>query len=94
MKAYCKDILKEITHSLGRFLSILLIVAIGVAFFAGVKASVPDMKNSADHYFDQQNLHDIRLLSSMGFSENDVKAIRYQRTQCDLYHGFFSRKKQ
>lgn len=76
MKAYCKDILKEITHSLGRFLSILLIVAIGVAFFAGVKASVPDMKNSADHYFDQQNLHDIRLLSSMGFSENDVKAIR------------------
>lgn len=76
MKASIKDILREITHSLGRFLSILLIVAIGTAFFAGVKASVPDMKNSADDYFDKQNLMDIRLMSTLGFSEDDVKAIK------------------
>lgn len=76
MKASIKDILREITHSLGRFLSILLIVAIGTAFFAGVKASVPDMKNSADDYFDKQNLMDIRLMSTLGFSEDDVSAIK------------------
>lgn len=76
MKAYVKDIFREITHSLGRFLSILLIVAIGTAFFAGVKASVPDMKNSADNYFDKQNLMDIRMMSTMGFSKDDIKAIK------------------
>ncbi len=50
--SYLKDIFREIKISLGRFLSILCIVAIGVAFFAGIKASAPDMKNSADMYFD------------------------------------------
>ena len=49
---YLKDIFREIKISLGRFLSILCIVAIGVAFFAGIKASAPDMKNSADTYFE------------------------------------------
>lgn len=76
MRAYVKDILREITHSFGRFLSILLIVAIGTAFFAGVKASVPDMKNSADYYFDKQNLMDIRMISTVGFTKEDVKAIK------------------
>ena len=42
--ALWKDTLREIRKSFGRFLSILLIVALGVGFFAGVKASVPDMK--------------------------------------------------
>ena len=40
MKAYIKDILREVRHSMGRFFSIMAIVAIGTAFFAGVKASV------------------------------------------------------
>lgn len=76
MRAYVKDIFREVKHSLGRFLSILMIAAIGTAFFAGVKASVPDMKKSADHYFDQQNLMDIKIMSSIGFSKDDVKAIK------------------
>lgn len=75
MSAFIKDILREIRHSLGRFISIMMIVAIGTAFFAGVKASIPDMKKSADSYFDDYNLMDIRLLSTMGFSKEDVKAI-------------------
>ena len=48
-----KDTLREIKKTLGRFFSIFAIVAIGVAFFAGVKASVPDMKYTADAYFDE-----------------------------------------
>lgn len=75
MSAFIKDIIREIRHSLGRFISIMMIVAIGTAFFAGVKASVPDMKKSADSYFDEYNLMDIRMMSTMGFSEDDVKAI-------------------
>ncbi len=76
MNAFIKDILREIKHSIGRFLSIMAIVAIGTAFFAGVKASVPDIKKSADTYFDDYKLMDIRMMSNMGFSEDDVKAIK------------------
>ena len=76
MKAYIKDILREVRHSMGRFFSIMAIVAIGTAFFAGVKASVPDMLHTADDYFREYNLMDIRLMSSMGFTKEDVEAIR------------------
>ncbi len=74
--ALLKDILREIRKSIGRFLSILLIVALGVAFFAGVRASVPDMKYTADAYFDQYNMQDIQLKSTVGFTKEDVEAIR------------------
>lgn len=71
-----KDTIREIKGSFGRFFSILMIVAIGCAFFAGVKASVPDMKYTADQYFDDYNLMDIRIVSTMGLSNDDVDSIR------------------
>lgn len=74
--SYLKDIFREIKISLGRFLSILCIVAIGVAFFAGIKASAPDMKNSADTYFDQYNVQDIQIYSTLGLTKKDVNAIK------------------
>ena len=73
---YLKDIFREIKISLGRFLSILCIVAIGVAFFAGIKASAPDMKNSADTYFDKHNVQDIQVYSTIGLTKKDVAAIK------------------
>lgn len=73
---YLKDIFREIKISLGRFLSILCIVAIGVAFFAGIKASAPDMKNSADTYFDKYNVQDIQVYSTIGLTRKDVAAIK------------------
>lgn len=72
---YLKDIFREIKISLGRFLSILCIVAIGVAFFAGIKASAPDMKNSADTYFDKYNVQDIQVYSTIGLTKKDVACI-------------------
>lgn len=72
---YLKYIFREIKISLGRFLSILCIVAIGVAFFAGIKASAPDMKNSADTYFDKYNVQDIQVYSTIGLTKKDVAAI-------------------
>ena len=74
--SYLKDIFREIKVSLGRFISILSIVAIGVAFFAGIKASAPDMKYSADTYFDKYNVQDIQVYSSLGLTDSDVNSIK------------------
>ena len=65
-KALRKDFYREIRSSLGRFLSIFFIVAIGVAFFSGIRASEPDMRYSGDAYFDQKNLMDIEVISTLG----------------------------
>lgn len=75
-KVFFKNILQEIRHSFGRFFSILCIVMIGVAFFAGVKASAPDMKYSADQYFDKYNVQDIQVYSTLGFTQDDLKEIK------------------
>ncbi len=75
-KTMLKDTLREIRKSFGRFFSILAIAAIGVAFFAGVTASSSDMKASSDKYYDDQNFMDIRIISSVGFTDEDIEAIR------------------
>jgi putative ABC transport system permease protein len=74
-RALRKDFYMEIKTSLNRFLSIFLIVALGVAFFAGLRATDPDMRLTADHYYDLSNLMDIRVLSTLGITDEDVIAI-------------------
>lgn len=74
--ALLKDTFREIKRTFSRFLSIFLIVALGVAFFAGVKAACPDMKITADKYFDDYNLMDIRLVSTIGFNDDDFAAVK------------------
>ena len=69
-------LLRSIRNSIGRFLAILAIVALGVGFFAGLKSSQPAMLHSVDEYFREQNMYDFRLLSSLGFTEEDVRAFR------------------
>lgn len=75
-KSVLKDIFREVKNSLERFFAIFGIVAIGVAFFAGVTASSTDMKHSSDLYYDQTNLMDLKLVSSIGFNEDDINAIK------------------
>lgn len=70
--AFLKDIRREIFHTVGRFLSVFLIVAIGCGFFAGIKATMPYMKNTAADYFKENNLMDIRLQSTIGIKSDDV----------------------
>ena len=74
-RALWKDFFMEIRTTLNRFLSIFMIVALGVAFFAGLRATDPDMRLTADHYYDESNLMDIRVVSTMGLTEEDVEAI-------------------
>ncbi|MGL6198541.1 MAG: FtsX-like permease family protein [Lachnospiraceae bacterium] len=70
-----KDFYMEIWKSKGRFLSIFFIVALGVSFFSGLRASEPDMRLSADAYYDADNLMDIQVISTMGLTEDDEAAI-------------------
>lgn len=74
-KATRKDFYMEIKKSPGRFLSILFIVALGVAFFSGIRASEPDMRLSGDSYFDKAELMDIKAVCTYGVTEDDVCAM-------------------
>ncbi len=74
-KALFKDTFREIKKSLGRFLSIMLIIAVGVGFFVGVKATAPSMYGTAEDYFSAQNLMDVEILSTVGFSREDADAV-------------------
>lgn len=84
-----KNTLMEIFKTKSRFLSIFLIVAIGIAFFAGVKNTAPDMRSSADIYYKESNLAHFRLVSTMGFSEKDIEALE-GLTGTEVYPGYFS----
>ena len=70
-----KDLFRAVTKSMGRFLSIFLIVALGCGFFAGIKATGPDMKEAADAYYDDTDLFDLHLISELGFSSDNVEKI-------------------
>ncbi len=74
-KAMRKDFLMEIKRSLGRFLSIFFIVALGVAFFSGIRSSQPAMIMTGDAYFDDNNLMDIKVISTLGLTEDDLEAV-------------------
>lgn len=74
--AVFKDLIRQIKKTFGRFFAIFAIVAIGVAFFAGITASSNDMKHSTDVYYDEYNMSDLRILSSIGFNDEDIEAIR------------------
>ena len=78
-RALRKDFYMEIRKSLGRFLSIFFIVALGVSFFSGIRASEPDMRISGDAYFDEKNLMDIKVYVD---TDDDIRIIR--RIQRDM----------
>ncbi|MDR0287450.1 MAG: ABC transporter permease [Clostridiales bacterium] len=75
-RAYITEMFREIRKSLLRYLSIIAIVVLGVAFYSGIRATSPDMKKTAEQYFRNTNLYDFMLLSTTGFSDDDVAAIK------------------
>ena len=74
--ALFKDIIREIKRTKSRFFSIFAIIALGAGFFSGLKAACPDMLATQEAYFRDNNLMDIHLLSTYGFDEGDMDAIR------------------
>lgn len=76
MKPFTKDILRSLRRPVSRFLAIFAIVGLGAGFFAGLRATSADMRASGDAYFDRSNFMDFRLLSTLGFTQADVDAVR------------------
>ncbi len=74
-RSLIKNTFRDIRNSKARFISIMAIIALGVGFFTGIKATTPSMYNLAENYYSSQNLMDYRLLSTVGFDEDDVEAI-------------------
>ena len=74
-KALMKDSVKEIKNTYKRFLSILLMAFLGVGFFAGIRATSPDMVDTIDNYYDNQNVYDIQTISTLGLTEDDLNEI-------------------
>ena len=72
------DAAREIRKSLSRFFSLFLLSALSVAFLAGLRTTAPDMERSADAYFDQTGLMDLRVLSALGLTDGDVSALAAQ----------------
>jgi putative ABC transport system permease protein len=77
-KTFFKNLLRDIKKTFSRFLSIVVIIAVGVAFYAGVRATSPDMKLSGDTYFSKNNLMDFKLISTLGLTKDDAAEIQKQ----------------
>jgi len=75
LKAYTKDIFRNISKGKKRFFAIMIITILGVTMFSGLKASCVDLRKSADAFFDESNLHDIQILSTLGLTDEDVSVL-------------------
>lgn len=70
-----KSLLRSIRNTLGRYIAVVAIIALGVGLFAGLKVSRMAMVNTYAAYADESGLYDFRLLSSYGFTDGDVEAF-------------------
>ena len=70
-----KNALRKIKNQIGRFISLIFIVALGAAFFAGVRETSSDMIKTLDEYYDETNLMDFRIVSTMGLTTDDLQAL-------------------
>lgn len=75
-KTLLKDTFREIKKTFSRFLAILCIIALGTAFFVGIKTTCPDMKLTADKYFKDTQFMDFELISTVGFTKDEAVAIK------------------
>ncbi len=74
--AFNKDTLRSVSRSLGRFVAIAAIVALGTGFYAGLRMTAPDMKQAADIFYDGTALMDVRVVSTLGLTDADIDALR------------------
>ncbi len=74
--ALIKEALRTIKRNKARFISIIAIVTVGISFYAGISAAGPDMQQTAVNYYNENNLMDIWMISTVGFNENDVQTVK------------------
>ena len=74
-RAFLTEFIRSISHGAGRFVAIAVIAALGAGFYAGLRMTAPDMKQAVDIYFDATNMHDLRVVSSIGWDDEAVDRI-------------------
>ena len=89
-KALLKNTLREIKNTKARFISIMMIIALGVGFFVGVKATAPSMYLTANNYFSRQDLMDLEILSTVGFDKDDVEEVKKLDGVCDVMPSYYA----
>lgn len=87
-KALLKDSFKEIKNTYKRFISILLMAFLGVGFFAGLRACSPDMVDTIDSYYDEQNVYDIQVISTLGLTGEDVEKLSKIENVEEIYTSY------
>ena len=87
-RAFRKDTLRAVTHSWSRFVALLVIVALGTGFYSGLRTTAPDMRATVDRYYDENRFMDARLVSTFGFTEEDVESIRGTEGVANVMPGY------
>ena len=87
-RKFYKNLFRDIIKTRSRFLSIVAIIAIGVSFYAGIRAASPDMKMSADYYFDKSNFMDFKIMSTLGLTDDDISEIKKIKGVTDCSGSF------
>lgn len=85
LKPYTKLTIREILSSKARFISILIIILLGVAFYSGIKSSGPDMNKAINHLFSEYHLMDSKVVSNFGLNDDDVDVLRNDDRILDVY---------
>ena len=80
--------IREIKHSFKRFLSLLVMSMLGVGVFVGIKMAAPDMMKSLDKYYDDNNFYDIKIVSTLGLTKDDIKAFEDLKTVKKAYGSY------
>ena len=75
-RAFNKEFRRSITHSMGRFLAIAVISALGCGFYAGLRMTPIDMNLSADMFYDATNMSDLYVIGTLGFEDEDIQELR------------------
>lgn len=83
-----KDALSSLNHSWGRFIGIMLLMAVSAFTFIGLKMAGPDMKNTAQTYYQEVNLADLTVSSNYGLDKNDTQTIKNQAKKATLDFGY------
>lgn len=85
IKAHTKSIVREILSSKARFISILAIIFLGVAFYSGIKSSGPDLEASINNFYSNSNLMDSKIVSDLGLNDNDLELLKNDENILDYY---------
>ena len=85
MKAYKKSIVREILSSKARFFSIMVIIFLGVAFYSGIKSAGPDMNKTINKFYNNENLMDSKVISTLGLSDKDLDLLKNDPKILDYY---------